>query len=60
MVLVEAKLHGHEETLNENRPNGAMHGAHVGRTNWQDRRNADVDFEGKDPAVLIVGKSKTI
>lgn len=50
------KLHGHEEMLNENRPNGAEHGEYVGRQNWQDKRQAAVEFREREPAVLIVGK----
>ena len=50
------KLRGHEELLNERRPNGAEHGEHVGRQNWQDRRQAAVEFRDREPAVLIVGK----
>ena len=49
------KLHGHEEHLGKRRPNGAHHGAHVGRQNWKDRRDAAVEFQEREPAVLIVG-----
>lgn len=56
MFTTLEKLHGHEELLNERRPNGAEHGEHVGRQNWQDRRQAAVEFRERDPAVLIVGK----
>ena len=52
-TLVE--LTGHEEGIGARRPIGVQHGAHQGRKNWQDRRNADANFEGKDPVVLIVG-----
>lgn len=51
--LVE--LTGYEESVNSRRPVGVQHGVQQGRTNWQDRRMADWNFEGKDPAVLIVG-----
>lgn len=50
------KLHGHEELLGERRPNGAYHGEQVGRQNWQDRRKDAVEFQAREPAVLIVGK----
>jgi hypothetical protein len=49
------ELKGHEEAVYHNRPVGVQHGEQPGRKNWQDRRNADVSFEGKDPAVVIVG-----
>lgn len=51
--LVE--LADHEESTLAHRPVGVKHGEQQGRKNWQDRRNADVKFEGKDPAVLVVG-----
>lgn len=50
------QLHDHEELLNERRPNGAEHGEHLGRQNWQDKRRVDVEFREREPAVLIVGK----
>lgn len=51
--LVE--LTGHEESVNSRRPVGVQHGEQQGRKNWQDRRLADSNYEGKEPAVLIVG-----
>lgn len=50
-------LNGHEELVNERRPLGANHGEHVGRQNWQDKRQIDIQFRDREPAVLIVGKS---
>ncbi|KAJ5895074.1 hypothetical protein N7495_006765 [Penicillium taxi] len=49
------ELTGYEEVTGRHRPLGALHGAQHGRKNWLDRRNADVSFEEKDPAVLIIG-----
>lgn len=49
------EMTNHEELVNSCRPVGVQHGAHQGRTNWQDRRTADENYEGKDPAVLILG-----
>ncbi|KAJ5721293.1 uncharacterized protein N7483_009227 [Penicillium malachiteum] len=49
------EITNHEEVTKDRRPAGVQHGAYQGRKNWQDRRNEDVNFEGKDPAVLIVG-----
>lgn len=49
------EIKGHEELVNQRRPKGAQHGARSKRENWQDRRDAEVNFGGRDPAVLIVG-----
>ncbi|KAJ5701725.1 hypothetical protein N7488_009273 [Penicillium malachiteum] len=49
------EITNHEEVINERRPAGVQHGAYQGRQNWQDRRNEDINQEGKDPAVVIVG-----
>lgn len=51
--LVELK--GHEEAINHRRPVGAQHGEHLGRSNWLDRRIAELNFVDKEPAVLILG-----
>lgn len=51
--LVE--LNGHEEAVNHNRPTGVQHGELKGRKNWLERRTADINFENKNPAVIIVG-----
>ncbi|KAJ6161261.1 hypothetical protein N7470_004657 [Penicillium chermesinum] len=50
------ELKGYEEATGPRRPIGVQHGAYQGRTNWQDRRNAAMNYEnGKEPAVMIVG-----
>ncbi|EAW10389.1 uncharacterized protein ACLA_048610 [Aspergillus clavatus NRRL 1] len=49
------ELKGHEEAVNSRRPLGVQHGEQLDRRNWQDRRTADSNFEGKDPAVVIIG-----
>jgi hypothetical protein len=49
---------GANEATGPNRPVGVKHGEQQGRKNWSDRRHDDVNFEGKDPAVLIVGMCK--
>lgn len=49
------ELKGYAELVNHHRPKGAHHGAKTGRTNWQDRRIAEMEFENKDPAVMIIG-----
>lgn len=53
--LIELK--GYEEGVGQHRPVGVQHGEQHDRKNWQDRRVADSDFEGKEPAVVIVGAS---
>lgn len=50
------ELNGHAEATASHRPLGVQHGARQGRQNWQDRRNAEINYEGKEPAVLIVGR----
>ncbi|KAI0150695.1 hypothetical protein GGR57DRAFT_513996 [Xylariaceae sp. FL1272] len=49
------ELAGHEEALGPNRADGVQHGTQAGRKNWLERRKAEVNFEGKDPDVLIIG-----
>ncbi|KAE8149003.1 hypothetical protein BDV25DRAFT_157080 [Aspergillus avenaceus] len=51
--LIEIK--DSQEKVNHNRPVGAQHGEHQDRSNWQDRRTADINYEGKHPTVLVVG-----
>ncbi|KAI2629543.1 FAD/NAD(P)-binding domain-containing protein [Hypoxylon sp. NC1633] len=48
-------LNEHPEPTGPLRANGAMHGVYVGRKNWLERRQAEVNFEDGDPDVLIVG-----
>ncbi|KAJ5579742.1 uncharacterized protein N7459_005727 [Penicillium hispanicum] len=48
-------LTGYEEAVSSHRPVGVQHGARQGRKNWQDRRNADINYEDNEPAVIIVG-----
>ena len=42
-------------TENKERPFGVRHGEQQGRKNWRDRRIDEINFEGKDPVVLISG-----
>jgi hypothetical protein len=49
------EIKGSEEKVNSHRPVGVQHGEHHDRRNWQDRRTADLNYEGKHPTVLIVG-----
>ncbi|KAK5418090.1 hypothetical protein LTR06_001839 [Exophiala xenobiotica] len=48
-------IKGHEEATYHRRPKGVEHGGKPDRKNWQERRTAAIDFQGKEPAVLIVG-----
>ncbi|KAL8701703.1 MAG: hypothetical protein Q9201_004766 [Fulgogasparrea decipioides] len=53
------ELKGHEETVYARRPSGVDHGAHPGRLNWQERRNAEANCEGPfEPTVLIIGSGQ--
>lgn len=47
-------LKGHEEESNVRRPKGVEHGQRESQ-NWQDKRTADLDYENKEPAVVIIG-----
>ncbi|KAL9600423.1 MAG: hypothetical protein Q9219_003176 [cf. Caloplaca sp. 3 TL-2023] len=50
------ELKGYEESVYTRRPTGVDHGAHPGRLNWQQRRDAEANCEAPfEPAVLIVG-----
>ena len=46
----------HEEATGSRRPQGVQHGGRVDRKNWQERRVADLEYENKEPSVLVVGK----
>lgn len=47
-------LKGHEEQSNVRRPKGVEHGQRESQ-NWQDKRSADLEYENKEPAVVIIG-----
>ncbi|RAK95502.1 flavin-containing monooxygenase [Aspergillus ibericus CBS 121593] len=49
----------HPEAVDHKRPVGAQHGENLGRKNWQDRRTADINVEGKSPTVLVVGAGQS-
>ncbi|KAF4997588.1 hypothetical protein FDECE_12044 [Fusarium decemcellulare] len=53
------ELKNHEERVGHRRPNGAAHGEHIGRQNWQDRRNISKEYENHEPTVLIVGAGQS-
>lgn len=50
------ELKGHEEAVFGRRPEGVAHGGLPGRKNWQERRDANENYEDSEPAVLILGK----
>ncbi|OAP59200.1 hypothetical protein AYL99_06498 [Fonsecaea erecta] len=52
-VLREIK--GFEETTHHHRPKGVEHGGKFDRKNWQERRNAALNFEDSEPVVLVIG-----
>jgi putative flavoprotein involved in K+ transport len=51
------ELKGHEEPMGEQRPPGAVHGAHKDRTTWKEERDADLNEMGRtrQPYVVVVG-----
>lgn len=49
-------LNDHPEPFGSLRANGATHGLHIGRKNWLERRQAEINFESSDPDVLIIGR----
>lgn len=49
------ELKGHKESINRHRPIGVQHGEDPSRKNWLENRIADMNFEEKAPAVIIVG-----
>lgn len=52
------ELTGYEESTSTRRPTGVDHGAHLGRLNWQQRRDAEANCEPPfDPTVLVIGMS---
>lgn len=54
------ELKGHEEGLRHRRPKGVEHGERQDSKNWKDKRIADVDYEEKEPSVVIVGMASLI
>ena len=54
------ELKGHEEPVNHRRPIGVRHGEQRERENWLEKRNADINFEGKNPTVIIIGITSTL
>lgn len=49
------ELKGFEETTGSRREQGVQHGERVGRKTWAERRRDEVNFEGTEPQVLIIG-----
>ncbi|KIX06128.1 uncharacterized protein Z518_04102 [Rhinocladiella mackenziei CBS 650.93] len=48
-------IEGHEEAIHHQRAKGVEHGGKPDRKNWQERRNADINFENREPVVMILG-----
>jgi cation diffusion facilitator CzcD-associated flavoprotein CzcO len=53
------ELKGYEEPINARRPSGADYAREFGGDNWADRRKKEQAFEGREPAVLIIGAGQS-
>lgn len=53
------ELKGHELPIGERRPDGSAYSRTFGGDNWADRRMKEQSFEGRDPAVLIIGAGQS-
>ncbi|KAF1966056.1 FAD/NAD(P)-binding domain-containing protein [Bimuria novae-zelandiae CBS 107.79] len=49
------ELKGYEEPTAYRRTKGVQHGGDPNRKNWRERREAESNFEGIEPKVLIIG-----
>lgn len=49
------ELKGHEEHTYSRRPTGVAYGEQIGRMNWQERREASIEFKDCEPSVLVRG-----
>ncbi|KAH8891603.1 flavin-binding monooxygenase-like protein [Thozetella sp. PMI_491] len=49
------ELKGFEEPRRTRRAKGGEHGGSRGMKNWQEKRSAEIAFEDREPAVLIIG-----
>jgi hypothetical protein len=56
LSTVLKELKGHEEPTGKRRTKGVQHGGNPERKNWRETREAEVEFEGTEPRVLIIGK----
>lgn len=56
MSTVLKELKGYEEPTGVRRPMGVKHGQNPDRKNWKETREKEMNFEGTEPKVLIVGK----
>lgn len=50
------ELKGFEEPVGRRRPEGVVHGADPKRRNWKERREAEGEFEEREPAVVVMGE----
>ncbi|KAF2277372.1 FAD/NAD(P)-binding domain-containing protein [Westerdykella ornata] len=55
LFTVLKELKGFEEPVGKRRTKGVQHGGNPDRKNWKETRDAEANFEGKDPTVLIIG-----
>ena len=56
LFTVLQELEGHEGLVHARRPVATDHVPQAGRQNWLDERVKEENFEGLEPAVLIIGK----
>jgi len=50
------ELKGFEEPIGERRANGVQHGADPKRRNWAEKRQAEIQWQDEEPAVIVMGK----
>lgn len=52
------ELKGHEEPVFDRRPTGSAYSRNFGGANWTDLRARALDYDGREPQVVIVGASQ--
>ena len=55
LFTVLTELKGFEEPTSKRRTRGVEHGGNPDRKNWRETRDAEANFEGSEPTVLILG-----
>ncbi len=55
LSTVLGELRGHEEQVGARRPSGSAYSRNFGGDNWADMRRRAVAYEGREPAVLVIG-----
>lgn len=49
------EIKGHEELIGKRRPKGDVFSRNIRGPNWADKRKAAIDYDNRDPDVLVVG-----